>query len=69
MGLLVTVERARCIGSKTCLSAAPGVFHLDYDNTALVVDPEAASEDEIVEAAKNCPTRAITVLRDGVKLV
>lgn len=64
----MTVQHARCIGSKVCLSAAPGVFHIDYDNTALVIDPEAASEQELVDAARNCPTRAITVTKDGQKL-
>ena len=68
MAIEVGVDRARCIGSKTCLSAAPGVFHIDYDNTAFVIDPEAASEKQLVDAAKACPTKAISVTRDGVKL-
>lgn len=68
MSIDVIVQQARCIGSKVCLSAAPGVFHIDYDNTALVVDPEAASEEELLEAAKTCPTRAITVFKDGRQL-
>lgn len=68
MAVDVTVEHARCIGSKVCLSAAPGVFHMDYDNTALVIDPEAASEEELLEAARSCPTRAISVVKDGRKL-
>ncbi|HUP71072.1 MAG TPA: ferredoxin [Acidimicrobiales bacterium] len=68
MPIDVIVQQARCIGSKVCLSAAPGVFHIDYDNTALVVDPEAASEEELLEAAKTCPTRAITVFKDGRQL-
>jgi len=64
----VIVEHARCIGSKTCLSAAPGVFHIDYDNTALVIDPGASSEEELVDAARTCPTGAISVIKDGRKL-
>lgn len=68
MSLEVIVQQARCIGSKVCLSAAPGVFHIDYDNTALVVDPEAASEEQVLEAAKTCPTRAINVYKDGRQL-
>lgn len=47
------------------MSAAPGVFHLDHENTAVLVDPEAASDDQLLFAAEACPTGAITVLRDG----
>ncbi len=65
MAVEVVVSRARCIGSKVCISAAPGVFHIDYDNTALVIDAEAASEEELLDAAKSCPTRAISVIKDG----
>ncbi len=68
MSIEVVVEQARCIGSKACISAAPGVFHIDYDNTALVIDPDAASEAELMDAARTCPTRAISVTRDGHKL-
>jgi ferredoxin len=68
MSVEVTVQRARCIGSKVCLSAAPGVFHIDYDNTALVIDAEAASEQELIDAARTCPTRAISVTKDGQRL-
>lgn len=68
MPIEVVVQQARCIGSKVCLSAAPGVFHIDYDNTALVVDPDAASEQELIDAARTCPTRAISVTKDGQKL-
>ncbi|HUR17763.1 MAG TPA: ferredoxin [Acidimicrobiales bacterium] len=65
MALEVIVHHARCIGSKVCLSAAPGVFHIDYDNTAMVIDPEAASEAELLQAVRTCPTGAITVIKDG----
>ncbi|HVE45355.1 MAG TPA: ferredoxin [Acidimicrobiales bacterium] len=68
MSIEVVVQQARCIGSKVCLSAAPGVFHIDYDNTAMVIDPEAATEEELLAAAKTCPTGAIRVFRDGREL-
>lgn len=67
--LEVRVERGRCIGSKTCISAAPGVFYLDPDRIAVVVDAEAAPGEQVVKAASNCPTRAIAVFRDGERVV
>ena len=34
-----------------------------------VVDPAAQPEDKVILAAQGCPTQAITVSRDGEKLV
>jgi ferredoxin len=48
---------------------APGVFDLDDDSVSFVVDPTASPEGEILAAARNCPTHAITVRRGDVKLV
>ncbi|HVL91767.1 MAG TPA: ferredoxin [Acidimicrobiales bacterium] len=68
MAVEVKVERARCIGSKTCISAAPGVFHLDSQRIAVVVDPDAVPTDQVVRAAVNCPTGALSVFEDGEQL-
>ena len=65
MDLEIAVDRHRCIGSKSCTHAAPGVFALDATNVAVVVDPGAAGEDEVLAAADVCPTGAITVRRPG----
>lgn len=56
------------MGSGNCLYWAAGAFDLDDDSIAFVVDVTAASEDDIVAAATKCPSRAITVRRDGVSL-
>lgn len=56
------------MGSGNCVYEAVGVFELDDDGIAAVVDVDAASEDKIVSAARNCPARAISIARDGVKL-
>ncbi|MGH9163896.1 MAG: ferredoxin [Acidimicrobiales bacterium] len=68
MELEVRVERARCIGSKTCISAAPGVFYLDLLRIAVVVDPEAASRERVLRAAAECPTKAISVFEGDQQL-
>ena len=56
------------MGSGNCVYEAPGVFELDDDSIAHVVDPDASSEEAVLTAARKCPTHAITVRRDGVTL-
>lgn len=68
MGLEVEIDRDLCMGSGNCVYGAPGVFDLDEDGVSFVVDPAGASEEQVVAAALNCPTHAITVRRDGVTL-
>lgn len=65
MALDVQVLRARCIGSKACVYAAPGVFRIGDDNVAEVVDPGAAGDDALREAAAGCPTGAVVVTEDA----
>jgi ferredoxin len=63
VGLEVVVDRDLCMGSGNCVYEAPGVFELDDDSIATVVDPDATSEDKVLAAARKCPTHAITVRR------
>ena len=65
MPLDVRVQRARCIGSKACRSAAPGVFEIGPDNVAVVVNPAGGTDDEIRAAEEACPTGAVQVLATG----
>ena len=59
--LEVTVDRALCIGSGDCVDTAPDVFQLDEEDKAVVVDPDGAPTDDVIEAARNCPVSAIFV--------
>ena len=62
----ITVDRALCIGSGDCVDSAPNVFQLDEEDKAVVVDPDGASVDEVIQAAGNCPVSAIFVVgEDG----
>lgn len=49
------------MGSGNCTFAVPGVFALDDEGVAVVVDPGAGDEAKISEAAKNCPSKAIII--------
>jgi ferredoxin len=69
MSLEVEIDRDVCMGSGNCLYEAPGVFDLDKDSIAFVVDPATSLEDVVIAAARKCPSHAITVRRDGAKLI
>jgi ferredoxin len=57
----VEVDRDVCIGSADCVDTAPDVFRLDEEDKAVVIDPDGAPFDEVLEAAQNCPVTAIFV--------
>ena len=65
----IEVDRALCYGFGDCVDTVPAVFALDDEDTAIVLDPDAASLDDIVEAAQNCPVDAIIILdEDGEQI-
>lgn len=43
------------------MDTAPGVFELDSEDKAVVIDPDGAPVDDVLEAAQNCPVTAIFV--------
>lgn len=57
----ITVDRALCIGSGDCVDTAPDVFKLDDEDKAVVIDPDGASVDDVLDAAANCPVSAVLV--------
>ncbi|MDE2973172.1 MAG: ferredoxin [Gemmatimonadota bacterium] len=59
--LHIEVDHDRCAGNAMCLDFAPGVFVLGPRRRAEVVDPEGDALEDILVAAENCPTAAITV--------
>ena len=69
MALSIEINREVCMGSGNCSFWAPGVFDLDDDGIAIVTDPEGEPEDKILLAGQGCPTQAISIFRDGEKVV
>jgi ferredoxin len=59
--LRVEVDRDLCIGSGDCVSTTPDVFELDDEGKAVVIDPDGAGADDVIEAAQNCPVTAILI--------
>lgn len=62
MTFSIRLQRARCIGSKCCTHAAPGVFALDADRVVTVIDPTGGTRAQVELAAEECPTGAISVI-------
>lgn len=64
-GYTVYVDRNLCIGAATCVAVSPKAFEMDPDAKAVVL--KTATEDtieNIIEAAKACPTAAIFITDD-----
>jgi ferredoxin len=68
MALEIAIDRDVCMGSGNCVYAAPGAFELDEDSIASVVDPAGAPSEQVVAAARHCPTGAISVRDHGVEI-
>jgi ferredoxin len=69
VALSIEINREVCMGSGNCSFWAPGVFDLDDDGIAIVIDPAGEPEEKVVLAGQGCPTQAIAVFRDGEKIV
>jgi ferredoxin len=67
MAIEIEVSSARCIAAKSCVYAAEGVFEV-VDGVSRVADPGAAPLEDILAAAAECPTGAITVRDEGRQL-
>ncbi len=62
MKLKITVDRNSCIGAASCVAIAPEVFELDDDNKSVVINSNNSDKETILQAAKACPSEAITVV-------
>ncbi len=65
----IVVDRIKCIGANSCVAVAPGVFQLDDENLAYVVDPDSTDEDTIMLAAQSCPVLAVLLYDDQGKKI
>ena len=65
----IVVDRVLCIGANSCVAVAPGVFQLDNENLAYVVDPNSTDDDTIMMAAQSCPVLAILLYDENGKKI
>ncbi len=59
----VSVDKVKCISCGLCIQECPEVFEWGDDNLAQAkINPVPADlEENVREAASNCPTEAITI--------
>ncbi len=69
MAIDIAINREVCMGSGNCSFWAPATFDLDDDGVAIIIDATGDPEDKAILAAQGCPTQAISVSRDGEKIV
>ena len=65
----IVVDRDLCIGAAPCVTVAPGVFQLDEENKAVIVDAHGADDDTILLAAQSCPVQAISLFDEDGKQI
>lgn len=65
----IVVDREKCISAGSCVAVAPEVFELDGEGKAIVKSMTGDTDDMIVDAAKACPTLAITIVDSAGKQV
>ena len=65
MGYEVTIDDDMCIGSGTCVATSPDTFEFDDDGVARLVPGATLPDDEMLSIARNCPSGAIVLRRDG----
>lgn len=60
----VSVDRQKCVGHGICEELLPDVFEVQDDGIAIVLDGvSTADEGELLQAAAQCPARAILLTR------
>jgi len=65
----IEIDREACIGDQACTNDAPETFEMDGDNIAVVKNPAGDSPEDILRAAQNCPTDAISVYDETGKKI
>ncbi len=57
----IVIDRDLCIGAASCIAVARETFKLDDENKAVVINPDAVSDEDLMSAAQSCPTKAISL--------
>lgn len=65
----IYVDRDACIAARSCAIVAPGVFQMDEEDLAYIVDPNAADDDTLMMAAQSCPVLAIHLYDEDGKRI
>jgi ferredoxin len=62
MSFRVKIDATACIGSGSCIAAAPAAFRRDDEGRAFPTPEVAGLKDEVLrDVARNCPSGAISL--------
>jgi ferredoxin len=63
----VWIDTDECVSAAKCAASAPEFFTLDDDGLGAVIPGATAPDDAVLlRIARNCPSGAIRLRRDGV---
>jgi ferredoxin len=65
----IEIDRATCIGAASCVAIGPDTFELDGEAKATVKNDHGNTPEEIMDAAKSCPVKAIKLFGEGGKQI
>ena len=65
----IVVNRTLCIGARSCVAVAPGVFQMDDNNLAYITDANESDDDTVLLAAQSCPVLAIALFDNDKKII
>ncbi len=69
MAYRIRIEVDDCMSSGKCVADYPSAFAFDEDELATVKEEHTLTDEECIRAARNCPSRAISVINeDGVEI-
>jgi ferredoxin len=57
----IEIIRQKCQAFGNCIARAPSVFALGDDRKVELLDPQGASEEVVLKAARSCPYRVIAI--------
>jgi ferredoxin len=66
--LEIRIDRDRCAGTANCEFWAANTFEVDDENKSTVIDVDSDPLDDVLAAARGCPTAAIQVLKNDALL-
>lgn len=61
MGYRIEINIDDCMSSGKCVADYPDAFDFDDEELAVLNDPEALDDQQMLRAARNCPSRAIVL--------
>ena len=64
MAFRIEIDIDECMSSGKCVADYPKAFEFDDEELATLTDTTSLNNDDMVRAARNCPSRALAVFDD-----